>query len=449
MKRAAAFALACILTLALLACTAKPAETKEMPAAEESTGASFATESAPQQEAEAPAEQSNTFRAVAYRAGDVTFGEDYLKESGMDQTWLTLNDDHTGSLTLMGESFDIGWTEDGHITQSGLNMYTFTYTDENTIELVMYETISYTLVRDGSAPAVTAEAVTTEAPAEQPEQPTEAPVVTEAPTAAPAQASGNGAPYGDSDGVITHDQLCALYWWMKQADDFAWQMTFDDISSAVGKLGMDNQKTDGTRASANWWDENKKSITVTFQVDDDGVYRTAGFVTTLTSSEYENADISALPRIGPFALAGSSPVQESVIAAKIGFSGPSVNITAQVPTVNWYAIERSGKARYACSAREADASYGHTYIEVEVKESEEKINFYQDSFENYVEIDPRTIGGIEMVGRTYKNIGMDWIEYYGELQEGVWISVKLTNLKLTPGTEAAAIVESLTFRVAE
>ena len=54
MKRAAAFALACILTFAFAACTAKPAETKEMPAAEESTGASFATESAPQQEAEAP-----------------------------------------------------------------------------------------------------------------------------------------------------------------------------------------------------------------------------------------------------------------------------------------------------------------------------------------------------------------------------------------------------------
>ena len=35
-------------------------------------------------------------------------------------------------------------------------------------------------------------------------------------------------------------------------------------------------------------------------------------------------------------------------------------------------------------------------------------NYYYDSFENVEELATRTIGGVEMAGRTYKNVGM-WL----------------------------------------
>ena len=65
--------------------------------------------------------------------------------------------------------------------------------------------------------------------------------------------------------------------------------------------------------------------------------------------------------------------------------------------------------------------------------------------ENLQEIESRTIGGIEMKGRTYTYIGMDWIEYYGQLNDSIWISVRMSGVDFSEGTETEAIVNSLAF----
>lgn len=48
----------------------------------------------------------------------------------------------------------------------------------------------------------------------------------------------------------------------------------------------------------------------------------------------------------------------------------------------------------------------------------ETIDRYKDKFENMQENAPRTVGEIELSGRTYKYVGMEWTEYYGELPGG-------------------------------
>ncbi len=50
-----------------------------------------------------------------------------------------------------------------------------------------------------------------------------------------------------------------------------------------------------------------------------------------------------------------------------------------------------------------------------------------------------------MPGRSYHNVGMDWIEYYGEIAEGVWVSVKLSGVDASAGSEADAILNSIVF----
>ena len=121
-----------------------------------------------------------------------------------------------------------------------------------------------------------------------------------------------------------------------------------------------------------------------------------------------------------------------------------MNVTVDLPTKNWYPDKASSLYIY-CAPNAERADRSQSYFKIECKESLDKINFYQDKFENLAEIEPRTIGGIEMQGRTYKYIGMNWTEYYGEIAEGVWVSVKLSGVDLSAGTETEAILMSMTF----
>ena len=50
-----------------------------------------------------------------------------------------------------------------------------------------------------------------------------------------------------------------------------------------------------------------------------------------------------------------------------------------------------------------------------------------------------------MQGRTYDNIGMHRIEYYGEIEGGVWVSIRMSGVDFSAGTETEAIVTGLTF----
>ena len=84
-------------------------------------------------------------------------------------------------------------------------------------------------------------------------------------------------------------------------------------------------------------------------------------------------------------------------------------------------------------------------ITFELKSGLDKINYYYDDFENVEELTPRTIGGVEMAGRTYKNVGMWWTEYYGEMPTGGWLAIKISGVDIDPGTEGDTVLNSITF----
>ena len=120
------------------------------------------------------------------------------------------------------------------------------------------------------------------------------------------------------------------------------------------------------------------------------------------------------------------------------------DFTFTLPERGWVLEVYSDSTIYLYNVPTPDDAYSDSpRIQFELKENLDKINFYKDNFDNLKEIDSRTIGGIEMTGRTYKNVGMEWTEYYGELPSGVWVTCKISDVDISAGTEGAAILDSV------
>ena len=58
----------------------------------------------------------------------------------------------------------------------------------------------------------------------------------------------------------------------------------------------------------------------------------------------------------------------------------------------------------------------------------------------------RVIGGITFHGRTYRNIGYDWIQYIAQLDDGRALSIGLLNMDCVPGTMPDIILNNMTFQ---
>ncbi|MBR2328470.1 MAG: hypothetical protein IKA58_01115, partial [Clostridia bacterium] len=123
------------------------------------------------------------------------------------------------------------------------------------------------------------------------------------------------------------------------------------------------------------------------------------------------------------------------------------DFTFTLPERGWVLEVYSDSTIYLYNVPTPDDAYSNSpRIQFELKENLDKINFYKDDFEKLKEIDSRTIGGIEMKGRTYKNVGMEWTEYYGELPSGVWVTCKISDVDISAGTEGAAILDSVSIK---
>ena len=371
---------------------------------------------------------------VGYRVGDVSFGEDQLSATGIINTTLSLQPDHTGRLILMGQEYLIEWTNDGDLTVYGVPYYRIACVDAETVELNIGDAVL--TMKLGVVPVMP----------EATEEPSEPEATEEPGSGEDAEAPFPGAPYGKSDGVIDRAKLAGLYRWLSDLPSgFRYALTFDEIGEAAGKRGRDNGDNDGKTHSANWCDDEDDSITVTFREKDGAWTCSAIAIKGISSDEYGAADVFGFPKLGSSAPAGTHPTAPVTIDAKVGFSGKKVAVTAEIPNANWFPEERSGSVRIWCAPNAEKADSSQSYIIVECKESLDKIDFYKSSFENLAELEPRTIAGTEMQGRTYRYVGMDWIEYYGEIAEGVWVSIRLTGVDFSEGTETEAIVMSLTF----
>ena len=117
-----------------------------------------------------------------------------------------------------------------------------------------------------------------------------------------------------------------------------------------------------------------------------------------------------------------------------------------VPDEGWCTELNSGTLRVYNVPTLDDAYSNSPRIQFETKETVEGFDLHIDEFENLEVIESRVIGGIEMTGRTYGQWGMDWIEYVGQLPNGVAISIKIALIDIGPGTEGSSILDSVSFK---
>ncbi len=109
-----------------------------------------------------------------------------------------------------------------------------------------------------------------------------------------------------------------------------------------------------------------------------------------------------------------------------------VKIMTKFPVSGWSYDE--GKR---CLVENDDpTAFGAGAIQFEVRENVEKIDFYKDDFENYQDIEDRVIGGISFRGRTYRNIGYDWIQYITQLDDGRALFYRASEYGLRSGNDA-------------
>lgn len=119
-----------------------------------------------------------------------------------------------------------------------------------------------------------------------------------------------------------------------------------------------------------------------------------------------------------------------------------IKIMTKIPVSGWSYDE--GKR---CLVENDDpTAFGAGSIQFEVRENVEKSDFYKDDFENYQDIEDRVIGGITFRGRTYRNIGYDWIQYIAQLDDGRTLSIGLRNMDCVPGTTPDIILNNMTFQ---
>ena len=89
---------------------------------------------------------------------------------------------------------------------------------------------------------------------------------------------------------------------------------------------------------------------------------------------------------------------------------------------------------------------GDPRIQFDIYPSSDKLNYYEKNYENLKDEGTRTIGGVELKARSYKNVGLQWTEYYGEVPGGGWLSIKISKVDRGTGSEGDAVLNSISFK---
>ncbi len=171
-----------------------------------------------------------------------------------------------------------------------------------------------------------------------------------------------------------------------------------------------------------------------------------GSITTgIPAEDYMAADLTRFPPVGNRA-AGSSPTEQVTLETRISSTGQVFSVTAALPTENWYPDESFGKVSYFLHAVEKDYKYSYSCISVTFLPSMDQWKEDIAKVDQFAEAEGITCGDLALSGCTYRKSGSDLTEYYGEIPgTGAVVRVIIRELNLLPGTEAPAILESLSF----
>ena len=266
--------------------------------------------------------------------------------------------------------------------------------------------------------------------------------------------SNPGGETSGGDGIVTEEQVQKGYVWMNEVNKNIFDATYDDIAAYFGVKGQFVKEEYSDHMKANYryykWiseDDDSHFIYVNFMENESGVYtvsayNTSGFSGTEAIEKYLDIVKAEAAEANKAASANAEMKDFSVEIAQFAKDDVKVKIMTKIPVSGWSYDE--GKR---CLVENDDpTAFGAGAIQFKVRENVEKFDFYKDDFENYQDIEDRVIGGISFRGRTYRNIGYDWIQYIAQLDDGRALSIGLRNMDCVPGTMPDIILNDMTFQ---
>ena len=219
--------------------------------------------------------------------------------------------------------------------------------------------------------------------------------------------------------------------------------THNDVAAYLGVPGKKDDNHSSDRFSVSWYASDKGYVTVFFD-------KATGFYTSWSYSGYGRPD----GWVEGFVPAAVPPAVKAALeaAAAAGDGGPisyvvdGVTITATLPAAGWSHMSYSSDYLYIYNVPDASKAYSNDpRISLRIKDNAEIFDFYLKEFENLKNIGGRTIGGIQMTGRTYKYVGMEWIEYIGKISDTRFVSIKISKIDVDNG-EGKTVMDSIMFK---
>ena len=278
--------------------------------------------------------------------------------------------------------------------------------------------------------------------------------MTQTPNSADAPAAPTAANVSGGDGIVTEEQVQKGYVWMNEVNNNIFYATYDDIVAYFGVEGQFVKEEYSDHMKANYryykWiseDDDSHFIYVNFKENESGVYtvsayNTSGFSGKEAIAKYLDTVKAEAAEANKAASANAEMKDFSVEIAQFAKDDVKVKIMTKIPVSGWSFDDRG-----RCLVENDDpTAFGAGAIRFEVRENVEKFDYYKDNFENYQDIEDRVIGGVTFHGRTYRNIGYDWIEYVAQLDDNRALSIGLRNMDCVPGTMPDIILNNMTFK---
>ena len=271
---------------------------------------------------------------------------------------------------------------------------------------------------------------------------------------ADAPAAPTAANVSGGDGIVTEEQVQKGYVWMNEVNNNIFDATYDDIAAYFGVEGQFVKEEYSDHMKANYryykWiseDDGSHFIYVNFKENESGVYtvsayNTSGFSGKEAIARYLDIVKAEAAEANKAASANAEMKDFSVEVAQFAQDDVKVKIMTKIPVSGWSYDD----GKRSLVENDDPAAFGAGTIRFEVRENVEKFDYYKDNFENYQDIEDRVIGGITFHGRTYRNIGYDWIEYVAQLDDNRALSIGLRNMDCVPGTMPDIILNNMTFR---
>ena len=271
---------------------------------------------------------------------------------------------------------------------------------------------------------------------------------------ADAPAAPTAANVSGGDGIVTEEQVQKGYVWMNEVNNNIFDATYEDIVAYFGVEGQFVKEEYSDHMKANYryykWiseDDDSHFIYVNFKENESGVYtvsayNTSGFSGTEAIEKYLDIVKAEAAEANKAASANAEMKDFSVEIAQFAKDDVKVKIMTKIPVSGWSYDD----GKRSLVENDDPTAFGAGAIRFEVRENVEKFDYYKDNFENYQDIEDRVIGGITFHGRTYRNIGYDWIEYVAQLDDNRALSIGLRNMDCVPGTMPDIILNNMTFR---